>query len=346
MLLQLQTAQIIFSTLCYLTAAVIAFLLVFFVVNSALKLFRPGKKTQVSKVAALGLGKMRLSLKDRLGEFIGLKHFDEATYARLEEVLIGADVGVKTTQFLLGCLHAEEKKQEGLSLQKVLSEEILKIFDKSSSGNAPSGSEAVQAHVLMMVGVNGVGKTTSIAKLAHYYQQKGDKVLLAAADTFRAGAVNQLKVWAERIGAATLAQQEGADPASVAFDAVKSGEARRIDRVIIDTAGRLHTKVNLMEELKKIHRVIGKALPGAPHEVWLVIDATQGQNAFQQARDFHAAIGLTGVILTKLDGTAKGGIVIGIANELQVPIRFIGLGEKLEDLKPFQPKDFVEALFA
>ncbi len=343
MLPQLHTAQILFSALCYLTAAVLVFLVVFGIVNLFLSFFRPTQRQLPTVELTLGLGKTKLSLKDRLGDLLRLSRFDEVAYGRLEEVLISADVGVKTTDFLLTRLRAEEKKHETLSLQKILSQELLKIFEHVA--DLPSNpSSTATPHVLMMVGVNGVGKTTSIAKLAHYFQQKGEKVLLAAADTFRAGAVNQLKVWAERIGAATLAQQEGADPASVAFDAVKSGEAKAMHQVIIDTAGRLHTKVNLMEELKKIHRVIGKALPGAPHEVWLVIDATQGQNAFQQARDFHAAIGLTGIVLTKLDGTAKGGIVIGIANELQVPIRFVGLGEKLEDLRPFRAQEFIEAL--
>jgi fused signal recognition particle receptor len=198
----------------------------------------------------------------------------------------------------------------------------------------------------MMVGVNGVGKTTTIGKLAARFQREGKGVMLAAADTFRAGAMEQLKVWAARVGASFLAQQEGADPAAVAFDAVQSAASKGLDAVIVDTAGRLHTKTNLMEELKKVQRVIGKAMPGAPHEVWLVVDATQGQNALLQAREFHQALGLTGIVLSKLDGTAKGGIVVAISDELELPIRYVGVGERLEDLQPFFPQDFVNALLA
>jgi fused signal recognition particle receptor len=197
----------------------------------------------------------------------------------------------------------------------------------------------------MIVGINGVGKTTTIGKLAHGYIKSGKKVVIAAADTFRAAANEQLEIWAKRAGAEIIQQAHGSDPAAVAFDAVKSATSKGADIVIIDTAGRLHTKVNLMEELKKIRRVIQKQNPGAPHEVLLVMDATTGQNGLQQARQFSAAVGVTGIVLTKLDGTAKGGIVIAITKELKIPVRYIGVGERIDDLQPFDKKSFVEALF-
>ncbi|MCE9626079.1 MAG: signal recognition particle-docking protein FtsY [Deltaproteobacteria bacterium] len=292
----------------------------------------------------MGLEKTHDQLKIRLGELIRLnRDIDEGVYGHLEEVLLGADVGVKTTQKLLRYLR-EEVTSTGRKdihlLKGYLRNEILKIL------NAHPTESLIpkKTHVLMIVGVNGVGKTTTIGKLASLYRNNDETVLLAAADTFRAGAVDQLKVWSTRVGAHTLAQKDGADPAAVAYDAVKAGVARDFNRVIIDTAGRLHTKINLMEELKKVRRVIDKALPGAPHEIILVVDATQGQNALHQAREFHQALGLTGIILTKLDGTAKGGIVVGILDEIGVPIRYVGLGERLEDLKPFFATEFVDAL--
>ncbi len=302
------------------------------------------KKKIPSSSLTLGLEKTHHSFTEKFKELLLFRpQIDEEVYHRLEEILIGADVGVKTTQKLMLGLHQDiASKNQGIDhLKGYLQEEILKILQSPHTSLSPLQSP----HVTMVVGVNGVGKTTSIAKLTALYHRQSQEVLLAAADTFRAGAVDQLKVWGERIGVEVLSQQEGADPAAVAFDAVKAGEARRVDRVIIDTAGRLHTKVNLMEELKKVRRVIDKAMPGAPHETLLVVDATQGQNALQQAREFHQALGLTGILLTKLDGTAKGGIVIGIVDEIGVPIHYLGLGEKLEDLQPFSAIDFVEALF-
>lgn len=311
-------------------------------------LYRKRKaKRQVSATMTLGLEKTHDQLKIRLGELIKLgRDIDEGVYSHLEEVLLGADVGVKTTQKLLRYLR-EDVTSSGRKdihlLKGYLRTEILKILNAH-----PTESLLPQKkpHVQMIVGVNGVGKTTTIGKLASLYRNNQESVLLAAADTFRAGAVDQLKVWATRVGANTLAQKEGADPAAVAYDAVKAGMARDFDRVVIDTAGRLHTKVNLMEELKKVRRVIDKAMPGAPQEVILVVDATQGQNALLQAREFHQALGLTGIILTKLDGTAKGGIVVGILDEIGVPIRYVGLGERLEDLQPFFATEFVDALLA
>jgi fused signal recognition particle receptor len=293
----------------------------------------------------LGLAKTRKNFLGRLEQLIGRSDaFNDALFAELEELLIGADVGVATTGKLLAALRNDARagNADPSLLKKYLTEEIYRILSLPSKHTEPPS----HTRVMMIVGVNGVGKTTSIGKLIHRYRREGNKILLAAADTFRAGAVDQLRVWGERVGAETVTQQEGADPAAVAFDAVKSGVARGMDRVVIDTAGRLHTKVNLMEELKKVKRVIDKALPHAPHETLLVIDATQGQNAVHQAREFHQALGLTGIILTKLDSTSKGGIVVAVVDELQVPIRYVGVGEKLEDLQPFDARGFVDALLA
>jgi fused signal recognition particle receptor len=308
---------------------------------------RKKQKSALSGTLTLGLEKTHDQFQFGLGELIRLsRNIDESVYAQLEEVLLGADVGVKTTQKLLRFLRedvtASGRKDINL-LKMYLRTEILKILNAHP---AESLLPSKKPHVMMVVGVNGVGKTTSIGKLASLFKKKGEKVLLAAADTFRAGAVDQLKAWASRVGVNTLAQKEGADPAAVGYDAVKAAAAREMDRVIIDTAGRLHTKINLMEELKKVRRVLDKAMAGAPHEVILVVDATQGQNALNQAREFHQALGLTGIILTKLDGTAKGGIVVGIIDEIGVPIRYVGVGERLEDLKPFFATEFVDALLA
>lgn len=312
----------------------------------ALRFYLKPKAKQVreEKPFTLGLEKTRKNFLGKLNQLVGKSSaMDDAILAEVEELLISADVGVATTQKLLGGLkkHIEvEGHREIYLLKEYLGEEIYKTLRLPAEDYAPPG----KPHVMMFVGVNGVGKTTTIGKLAYAYRQEGNQVLLAAADTFRAGAVDQLKVWGERVGASILAQQEGADPAAVAFDAVKAGQARGMDRVLIDTAGRLHTKVNLMEELKKVKRVIDKAMPGAPHEILLVIDATQGQNVVHQAREFHEILGLTGLILTKLDGTSKGGIVVGIVDELQVPIDYVGVGEGLEDLKAFDSRAFVDAL--
>ena len=314
---------------------------------SGLFLYRKRQaKRQVTSTMTLGLEKTHDQLKVRLGELIRIsRDIDEGVYAHLEEVLLGADVGVKTTQKLLRYLRedvtASGRKDIHL-LKGYLRTEILKILN----AHPTESLLPKKPHVQMIVGVNGVGKTTTIGKLAALYRNNNETVLLAAADTFRAGAVDQLKVWATRVGANTLAQKEGADPAAVAYDAVKAGVARNFDKVVIDTAGRLHTKVNLMAELEKMRRTSQRVIPGSPHEVLLVLDATTGQNGLQQARQFTETSGVTGIVLTKLDGTAKGGIVIAIARELKLPIRFVGVGEQKDDLLPFNPEQFIDSLFS
>ncbi len=272
------------------------------------------------------------------------KKIDDEVLDELEEVLVTADLGVPTTLELIEGLRGKVARKElddAEALKRALAKGIQDILERTPSpparGNDP--------HVIMVVGVNGVGKTTSIGKLAHRFQnQEGRQVLLAAADTFRAAAIEQLEIWAQRAGCDLVRQKHGADPSAVAWDAVDAAQSRGRDLVIIDTAGRLHTKVNLMEELKKVHRVVGKRLAGAPHEVLLVLDATTGQNAVSQAKLFNQAVPLTGIILTKLDGTAKGGVVVAIAKELNLPICFVGLGEGIEDLRPFDPAEFARAL--
>jgi len=264
----------------------------------------------------------------------------------LEELLIAADVGVSTAEKLIGRVRervAEEKIGDGSQVRAVLQAEmvnILKIDRKEAPGALSS------PRVTLVVGVNGGGKTTSIAKLAHSLKKEGRRVLLVAADTFRAAAIDQLKSWGERVGADVIAHQPGADPGAVVFDALQAARSRQVEEVIIDTAGRLHTKYNLMEELKKIKRVAAKSDAAAPHEVILVLDATTGQNGLAQARYFTEAVGVTGIFLAKLDGTAKGGIVLAICDELKIPIQFVGTGEKLEDMAPFDAEAFVEALCA
>jgi fused signal recognition particle receptor len=242
-------------------------------------------------------------------------------------------------------LRSEVKKRrigDPEELRAVLKELIQDILgEETASINVNEGQPAV----IMVVGVNGVGKTTTIGKLAHYYKENGQSVLLSAADTFRAAAIDQLEIWGNRVGVAVIKHSEGADPAAVAFDSLQAARARKIDVLIVDTAGRLHTKSNLMEELKKVHRVLGREMTGAPHEVLLVLDATTGQNAISQARLFKEAVGVTGVALTKLDGTAKGGVVIAIKQGLDIPIKMIGVGEGIDDLRPFNAREFAEALF-
>ncbi|RJX36491.1 MAG: signal recognition particle-docking protein FtsY [Desulfarculus sp.] len=278
---------------------------------------------------------------DRLA--LGRK-IDEQVLEELEEVLVTADLGVQTSLRLIEDLRGRVRRKElgdAAALKAALKQGIGQVL----AGAAPAPARDQRPHVIMVVGVNGVGKTTTIGKLAHRFRQEGRSVLLAAGDTFRAAAGEQLAVWAQRAGCDLVGGKHGADPSAVAYDALEAAIKRERDLLIIDTAGRLHTKVNLMEELKKIHRVLGKRLPGAPQEVLLVLDATTGQNALQQARLFHQAVPLTGLVLTKLDGTAKGGVVVAIADELRLPICFVGLGEGLEDLKPFSPDEFVEAIF-
>ncbi|MBW2203220.1 MAG: signal recognition particle-docking protein FtsY [Deltaproteobacteria bacterium] len=278
-----------------------------------------------------GLSKTRSSLTGRLDRlFLGKKEITEELLEDLEEILFTSDIARK-----------ELKDPEKLKI--ALKEHMLSFLNVGAVEHpSPGPGEPL---VIMVVGVNGVGKTTTIGKAASRFRSDGKEVLLVAADTFRAAAVEQLSIWGERVGATVIKQDTGSDPSAVAFDALTAAVARKVDVVLIDTAGRLHTKINLMEELQKIHRVIGGKLPGAPHEVWLVLDATTGQNAIAQAKTFNERFGVTSIILTKLDGTAKGGIVVGISGELDIPIKFIGIGEKMDDLRPFDAADFVQAIF-
>ncbi|MBO6179639.1 MAG: signal recognition particle-docking protein FtsY [Selenomonadaceae bacterium] len=293
-----------------------------------------------------GLQKTREKFTNKIEKLvIGYADIDDEFLDELEETLIMADVGMNTAEKLMKAVRSGIKAKQINSpedLKPFLSEEIEKILAKHDTSTKCA---EVSPTVLLVIGVNGAGKTTTIGKLAAYYKEEGKSVMLAAADTFRAAAIDQLKVWSERAGAAFIRHEEGSDPAAVVFDAVKAAKARKIDTLIIDTAGRLQTKSNLMEELKKIYRVIKRELPDAPHETFLVLDATTGQNAVSQAKLFGEAAPITGLVLTKLDGTGKGGVVIGISDEMDIPVKWIGVGEKTEDLRPFSPKDFANALF-
>ena len=275
--------------------------------------------------------------------FAGRRGLDEAALEDLEELLITADLGVATTLKLMDSLRQKLKRREladAAQVKEVLKQEMLDLLAAS-----PLPEISSRPWVVLMVGVNGVGKTTTLAKLAHRDRLRGLSPLLIAGDTFRAAAAEQLEIWGQRVGADVIRQQAGADPAAVVFDGLAAARARGADKVYIDTAGRLHTKVNLMEELKKINRTAAKQVEGAPHEAYLVLDATTGQNAVSQARLFHEAVGLTGIIMTKLDGTAKGGVALAVAHETGLPLRFIGVGESLEDLRPFDPEAFVAAIW-
>lgn len=294
-----------------------------------------------------GLEKTRKSFTEKIEQLVtGYVTIDDEFLDDLEAVLLSADVGVQTTTKLM----ADIKK--GIKSKEINSPEDLKPFlqDRISKLLANDVAETKMAKsgptVIVVVGVNGVGKTTTIGKLAQYYREQGLKVMLAAADTFRAAAIDQLEIWGERAGAEVITHNEGSDPAAVAFDAVQSAKAKKVDMLIVDTAGRLHTKSNLMEELKKIRRVINREIPDAPHETLLVLDATTGQNAVNQAKVFGDAAELSGIVLTKLDGTAKGGVVIAIKAELDLPVKWVGVGEAASDLRPFVPSDFVQALFS
>jgi len=292
----------------------------------------------------LGLRKTRESFlaKVRIALSGGAKLSE--IYEGLEEALIGADVGVDTSLKLTEALRARLKNESRPdAVRDALKGEIAAILEKAER---PMESPADGPLVIMLVGVNGVGKTTTIAKLAARYKETRGPVIVAAADTFRAAAIEQLEIWCNRAGVEIIKQKQGSDPAAVAFDAVKAAIARKAGTVLIDTAGRLQTKANLMEELKKIERVISRELPGAPHETWLVLDATTGQNALSQAKIFGEAVKLTGAVLAKLDSTAKGGVIVGIAGQLGIPVRFVGLGESIDDIREFDAREFVEALFA
>jgi signal recognition particle-docking protein FtsY len=293
----------------------------------------------------LALKNTRMGFIQKLTSLFSRPEIREEDFEEIEAILFSADIGVKTAQKLLDILRERvrsEKKTDKAFLQKVLKEEICKILESVTPAAPVEGSAP---KVMMFVGVNGAGKTTSIGKLGALLKNSGKRVLFGAGDTFRAAATLQLTIWGERIGAEVISGEENSDSASVLFQAIQKGKNDHVDYVLCDTAGRLHTKTSLMDELKKVYRVVGKAQAGAPHEVLLVIDATMGQNALTQAREFALATPLTGVVLSKLDGTAKGGIAIGIVDELKVPIRYIGIGEKVNDLRDFDAKLFVNALF-
>ena len=281
----------------------------------------------------------------------GRTSIDSALLDRLEEILIASDVGTASAAAMIGAIRErvrQDRYQDAAGVTELLKLEARKLLGDDGAESSPAAGAVLPArpYVILVVGINGAGKTTSIGKLARMHARAGRKVLIAAADTFRAAANEQLEVWAERAGAEMIRQPQGSDPAAVAFDAARSAAARGVDVLIIDTAGRLHTRVNLMEELRKIRRVVEKQIPGAPHEVLLVVDASTGQNGLQQAKQFGSSVSVTGIILTKLDGTAKGGIVLAIGREMHIPVRYIGIGEQLDDLEPFDPATFVEALFA
>ncbi len=304
------------------------------------------KKSLFSRLSER-LGKTRENFTYQIDAlFLGKREIDAELLDDLEEILITADLGVATSRELLEETRRRVKRRELADPSLFKAALKAKIRAYLSIADADASMPANGPFVIMVIGVNGVGKTTTIGKIAHKFRNAGKSVLLVAGDTFRAAAVSQLQIWGERNKVEVIARSDGADPSSVAFDALTIAEKKGIDVVLVDTAGRLHTKANLMEELKKIKRVMGKSLPGAPHEILLVLDATTGQNGIAQARIFHEAVEVTGLALTKLDGTSKGGIVVNICRELKMPIRFIGIGEQLDDLRDFNPDDFVDALFA
>jgi len=310
-------------------------------------LFSRDKKESLDK----GLEKTKQSFLSKLARtIVGKSTVDDEVLDELEEVLITSDVGVETTLKIVGRIQERVARDKVLGtgeLNDILKQEIAALLEENKSGSAdyvlPDGHEG--PYVIMVVGVNGVGKTTTIGKLAHQFNKAGKNVMLGAADTFRAAAVDQLIIWADRVGVPIVQQGMGADPASVAFDTLQSAKAQGADVVIIDTAGRLHNKVNLMNELGKIKRVMDKVIPNAPHEVLLVLDGSTGQNAFEQAKQFAIATDINALAITKLDGTAKGGVVIGISDQMKVPVKYIGVGEGIEDLQLFNRHEFVDSLF-
>ena len=309
-------------------------------------LFGKEKKETLDK----GLEKSKESVLSKIGRAIaGKSTVDDDVLDKLEEALITSDVGVETTRRIIERIQARVKRDKYLGtdeLHRILEEEIAALLAENNTGDVFDFDAPLpcKPYVIMVVGVNGVGKTTTIGKLAYQYKKAGKKVYLGAADTFRAAAVEQLCIWGERVGVPVIKQQQGSDPASVAYDTLASAKANDADVVLIDTAGRLHNKVNLMNELTKIKNVMQKVVPGAPHDVMLVLDGSTGQNAFEQARQFTAATQVTSLAITKLDGTAKGGVVIGISDQFKIPVRYIGLGEKMEDLQAFNKEEFVKSL--
>ncbi len=293
-----------------------------------------------------GIEKTRAGLVDRVEDLVsGRKEIDADLLEELEYTLITADLGVRTTTEILERIRQRVDRKllnDAAELKQLIREHLLEVLQATER---PLAHVQQPPAVIMIVGVNGSGKTTTIGKLAQRFKSEGRTVLMCAADTFRAAAIEQLEVWGQRTSTDIIRQKPGSDPSAVVFDAVQAAKARKTDYVIVDTAGRLHTKDNLMAELEKMRRTASKVVPAAPHEVWLVLDATTGQNGLEQARKFTESSGVTGIVLTKLDGTAKGGVVVAIARELNLPIRFIGVGEKVEDLLPFDPEDFIQSLF-
>lgn len=312
--------------------------------------FEEWESEQLGAKFKQGLEKSRENFQNKLNDLLAVyRKVDEDFFEALEEMLIQADVGFNTVMELVDELRMEAKRQnisETSELREVIVEKIVEIYVQDDEDIDRMNIENDRLNVILMVGVNGVGKTTTIGKLAHRYKQEGKIVMLAAGDTFRAGAIEQLKVWGERVGVEVISQKEGSDPAAVMYDAVNAAKNRGADILICDTAGRLQNKANLMNELQKVRKVIDRNVPGAPHEVLLALDATTGQNALSQAKSFKEVTQVTGIVLTKLDGTAKGGIVLAIRNELQIPVKFVGLGEKLDDLQPFDAESYVYGLFA
>lgn len=299
-----------------------------------------------------GLANTKKSFLSRLGTaVVGKTKIDEDVLDELEAILIQSDVGVATTLKIIDALEARIAKDKYLKTEdliRMMQEEILELLVKADDETLDrfDASFQSQPHVVMVVGVNGVGKTTSVGKLAHQYKTHGKKVMLGAADTFRAGAIDQLQVWADRVEVPLVRQEMGSDPASVAFDTLESAKAQGTDIVFIDTAGRLHNKVNLMNELTKVKRVMSKVIPDAPHEVLLVLDGSTGQNAFEQAKQFTAATEVSSLAITKLDGTAKGGVLLGISDQFQIPVKYIGVGEGIEDIQVFDREEFIKTLFS
>ncbi|TDQ42394.1 signal recognition particle-docking protein FtsY [Aureibacillus halotolerans] len=307
-----------------------------------------GQTTQVTEKFKDGLEKTRTSFQDKVNDVMSkYRKVDEEFFEELEEAFIAGDVGVTTTMHLIDKLKEEVRRQniqDPADVRELIVETLAKMFDDGQAEQIKINESGLT--VVLFVGVNGVGKTTTIGKLAHQLKSEGKSVLLAAGDTFRAGAIEQLDRWGERAGVGVIKQASGSDPAAVMFDAIQAAKSRQVDVLLCDTAGRLQNKVNLMNELEKVKRVISREVPGAPHDVFLVLDATTGQNALSQAKTFKASTDVSGIVLTKLDGTAKGGIVMAIRHELGIPVRYIGLGEKIDDLQPFDSTQFVYGLFA
>lgn len=309
-----------------------------------------GTNESVTEKFKEGLAKTRNQFTSKINDLVAqFREVDEDFFEELEDLLLQADVGFDTVMELTDELRREVQRKNIKNtdgIQEVISEKLVEIYKAGEENEDELNLQEDDLSVILMVGVNGVGKTTTIGKLAARFQKEGKTVMLAAGDTFRAGAIDQLVVWGERTGVEVIHQSEGSDPAAVMYDAIRAAKSRKVDVLICDTAGRLQNKVNLMNELEKIHRVIDREIEGAPHEVLLALDATTGQNALVQAKTFQEATNVTGIVLTKLDGTAKGGIVLAIRNQLNIPVKFVGLGEGVDDLQPFDPEKYVYGLFA